>query len=260
MPRLCYKSFSFRSQEYQFHKIYRKLFPALLRLATDVEQVTGLLRSFSSAHAKNPLSCAHVHGLRSAVARRRDEKCFSAPLQKPRFSKAGMSRVICQTSGRQNEEGEQTRRRSEANLDNGRNGSTLRARQRFLGTQSIIGGIDETVSQGISGNLQVTQKLFSEFVKQIIRWFTSSKTREHPETMALLDAILEGLVDEDNGALRWAKLHGAVCTGPLVSGLLAPRLHVNSDGIDGTLRRWERWHTKRLRSNKWHHDTGFLYS
>jgi DNA-dependent protein kinase catalytic subunit len=50
--------------------------------------------------------------------------------------------------------------------------------------------------------LQVTQRLFSEFVKQTIRWFTSSKTREHPETMALLDAILEGLVDEDNGALR----------------------------------------------------------
>lgn len=49
---------------------------------------------------------------------------------------------------------------------------------------------------------QVTQQLFSEFVRQIIRWFTSSRTREHPETMALLDAILEGLVDEDRGALR----------------------------------------------------------
>jgi hypothetical protein len=53
-----------------------------------------------------------------------------------------------------------------------------------------------------TGQLQVTQRLFSEFVKQTIRWFTSSKTRKHPATMALLDAILEGLVDEDNGALR----------------------------------------------------------
>lgn len=77
--------------------------------------------------------------------------------------------------------------------------------------------------------LQVTQKLFSEFVKQIIRWFTSSKTREHPETMALLDAILEGLVDEDNGALRWGSIGKLGDYGALKPGLVAVCLHGDRD-------------------------------
>ncbi|KAL3698516.1 hypothetical protein R1sor_012592 [Riccia sorocarpa] len=49
---------------------------------------------------------------------------------------------------------------------------------------------------------QVTRQLFSEFVKQLIHWFTSNQQRENPETMALLDAILDGLVDPESGSLR----------------------------------------------------------
>ncbi|XP_002965996.2 DNA-dependent protein kinase catalytic subunit [Selaginella moellendorffii] len=48
----------------------------------------------------------------------------------------------------------------------------------------------------------VTQQLFSEFAMQLIHWMTSNTQKENPETMALLDAILEGLVDAENGSLR----------------------------------------------------------
>ncbi|XP_024384636.1 uncharacterized protein [Physcomitrium patens] len=48
----------------------------------------------------------------------------------------------------------------------------------------------------------VTRQLFLDFVKQLIHWFTSNQQKENPDTMALLDAILDGLVDPDNGSLR----------------------------------------------------------
>lgn len=51
-------------------------------------------------------------------------------------------------------------------------------------------------------HVQVTRQLFTEFVKQLIHWFTSNQQKENPETMALLDAILDGLVDPENGSLR----------------------------------------------------------
>lgn len=41
-----------------------------------------------------------------------------------------------------------------------------------------------------------------EFAKQLIHWFTSNQQKENPDTMALLDAILDGLVDPENGSLR----------------------------------------------------------
>ncbi|KAL2645175.1 hypothetical protein R1flu_012762 [Riccia fluitans] len=49
---------------------------------------------------------------------------------------------------------------------------------------------------------QVTRQLFSEFAKQLIHWFTSNQQRENPETMTLLEAILDGLVDAESGSLR----------------------------------------------------------
>ncbi|KAG0609962.1 hypothetical protein M758_7G027900 [Ceratodon purpureus] len=48
----------------------------------------------------------------------------------------------------------------------------------------------------------VTRQLFMEFAKQLIHWFTSNQQKENPDTMALLDAILDGLVDPENGSLR----------------------------------------------------------
>ncbi|CAM6110405.1 unnamed protein product [Calypogeia fissa] len=48
----------------------------------------------------------------------------------------------------------------------------------------------------------VTRQLFNEFAKQLIHWYTSNQQRENPETVALLDAILDGLVDAENGSLR----------------------------------------------------------
>ncbi|MCO5603923.1 hypothetical protein L7F22_058079 [Adiantum nelumboides] len=49
---------------------------------------------------------------------------------------------------------------------------------------------------------QVTRDLFSRLVMQMIHWFTSNVRKENPDTMALLDAILDGLVDPDNASLR----------------------------------------------------------
>ncbi|KAH9308158.1 hypothetical protein KI387_036069, partial [Taxus chinensis] len=49
----------------------------------------------------------------------------------------------------------------------------------------------------------VTRQLFSVFVKQLIHWFTSNTQKENPDTMALLDSILDGLVDAENGSLRY---------------------------------------------------------
>ncbi|KAI5080746.1 hypothetical protein GOP47_0003929 [Adiantum capillus-veneris] len=49
---------------------------------------------------------------------------------------------------------------------------------------------------------QVTRDLFSRLVMQMIHWFTSNVRKENPDTMALLDAILDGLVDSDNASLR----------------------------------------------------------
>jgi len=41
---------------------------------------------------------------------------------------------------------------------------------------------------------QVTEKLFSPLVFQIIHWFTSNKQYESPDTIALLEAILVSLI------------------------------------------------------------------
>ena len=45
-----------------------------------------------------------------------------------------------------------------------------------------------------------------EFAKQLIHWFTSNQQKENPDTMALLDAILDGLVDPESGSLRFGDL------------------------------------------------------
>ena len=43
----------------------------------------------------------------------------------------------------------------------------------------------------------VTKTLFSALATQLIRWFTRNQAREAAETMALLDAIVEGLKWKD---------------------------------------------------------------
>lgn len=48
----------------------------------------------------------------------------------------------------------------------------------------------------------MTRQIFQVFCKQLIHWFTSSLNRENPDTIALLDSILDGLVEADNGSLR----------------------------------------------------------
>ncbi|XP_065898419.1 DNA-dependent protein kinase catalytic subunit-like isoform X2 [Dysidea avara] len=49
---------------------------------------------------------------------------------------------------------------------------------------------------------QVAEKLFSPLVFQIIHWFTSNKQYESPDTIALLEAILDGIVHPTDTSLR----------------------------------------------------------
>ena len=51
--------------------------------------------------------------------------------------------------------------------------------------------------------MQVTRELFGRLLMQMIHWFTSNTQKENPDTMALLDAILEGLVDYESASLRF---------------------------------------------------------
>ncbi|XP_068717854.1 DNA-dependent protein kinase catalytic subunit-like isoform X1 [Montipora capricornis] len=49
---------------------------------------------------------------------------------------------------------------------------------------------------------QVAEQLFKPLVFQLIHWFTNNRMYESPETIALLDAILDGLVYHGEAALR----------------------------------------------------------
>ncbi|XP_056377813.1 DNA-dependent protein kinase catalytic subunit isoform X2 [Hyla sarda] len=49
---------------------------------------------------------------------------------------------------------------------------------------------------------QVTRQLYEPLVMGIIHWFTNTQTFESPDTVALLDAILDGIVDPSNSTLR----------------------------------------------------------
>lgn len=48
----------------------------------------------------------------------------------------------------------------------------------------------------------VTKQLFEPLVFQLIHWFTKNATFENVETMALLDAIVDAVSNNTDGALR----------------------------------------------------------
>jgi DNA-dependent protein kinase catalytic subunit len=49
---------------------------------------------------------------------------------------------------------------------------------------------------------RVTEQLFQPLVSQCIHWFTGNTLYESPDTIVLLEAILEGIISPDNAALR----------------------------------------------------------
>ena len=49
---------------------------------------------------------------------------------------------------------------------------------------------------------KVAEQLFQPLVLQMIHWFTRNTQYESPDTIALLDAILDGVVDSSNTSLR----------------------------------------------------------
>ena len=48
----------------------------------------------------------------------------------------------------------------------------------------------------------VAKQMFEPLVLQLVHWFTQNMQIENRETMALLDALMDGLSDDKNGALR----------------------------------------------------------
>ncbi|KAK4317884.1 hypothetical protein Pmani_011063 [Petrolisthes manimaculis] len=54
---------------------------------------------------------------------------------------------------------------------------------------------------------QVTRQLFLTLAFQVIHWFTNSQMFENPDTMVLLEAIMEGIVKPDEPALRDVSAH-----------------------------------------------------
>lgn len=49
---------------------------------------------------------------------------------------------------------------------------------------------------------QVTRQLYAPLVMQLIHWFTNNKKFESQDTVALLETILDGIVDPDDSTLR----------------------------------------------------------
>lgn len=56
----------------------------------------------------------------------------------------------------------------------------------------------------------IPRQMFEPFTKQVVRWFAKAKTHEHPETMAVLDGLMEAISDPTNPALRTL---GSACLG-----------------------------------------------
>ena len=57
----------------------------------------------------------------------------------------------------------------------------------------------------------VCRQLFSALATQLVRWFTRNQAREAAETVALLDAVVEGLAGDP--ARRDAESDGDTFTG-----------------------------------------------
>lgn len=59
-----------------------------------------------------------------------------------------------------------------------------------------------TVLELAAGTYQVAEAMFSDLSMQLVHWFTSNRDRDNPESLALLDAILDGMCNESNVRLR----------------------------------------------------------
>ena len=70
----------------------------------------------------------------------------------------------------------------------------------------------------------VLHQMFEPFTKQIVRWFAKAKTHEHPETMAVLDALMEAISDPTNPTLRTL---GSACLGEFTKVLA--KVNLGSD-------------------------------
>lgn len=70
----------------------------------------------------------------------------------------------------------------------------------------------------------VPRQMFEPFTKQVVRWFAKAKTHEHPDTMAVLDGLMEAISDPTNPALRTL---GSACLGEFTKVLT--KVNLGSD-------------------------------
>ncbi|CAG9330104.1 unnamed protein product [Blepharisma stoltei] len=64
----------------------------------------------------------------------------------------------------------------------------------------------------------VSRQVFEPLSRQLVRWFAKSRGYEHPETMALLDALMQAVSNPNNAALR--NLAGS-CMGEFASSVIS---------------------------------------
>ncbi|KAK9826371.1 hypothetical protein WJX81_003941, partial [Elliptochloris bilobata] len=67
---------------------------------------------------------------------------------------------------------------------------------------ALLGHLLPTALRLAAGAEPVARKLFGELVPALVHWLTRSARTEAAETMALLEAVMDGLTNEGSGALR----------------------------------------------------------
>ena len=151
-------------------RLYRKLFPALLSLACDVEQV-GKARLYRCDM--------------ELVGKARLYRCDVEQVGKARLYRCDMEQVGKARPYRC--DGQVTKRRLDDTLQALLSSNLLPVWRSHLTYFSVF---------------QVCRQLFEPLMMQLIHWFTGNKMGESPESMSLLDSIFDGLVQQEDTMLR----------------------------------------------------------
>ena len=190
-------------------RLYRKLFPALLSLACDVEQVgkARLYRCDMELVGKARLYRCDMEQVGKArlyrcdvekVGKARLYRCDVEQIGKARLYKCDMDQV------------------GKAGLYRCHMEQVGKARPYRCDGQVTKRRLDDTLQALLSSNLlpvwrshltyfgvfQVCRQLFEPLMMQLIHWFTGNKMGESPESMSLLDSIFDGLVQQEDTMLR----------------------------------------------------------
>ena len=216
-------------------RLYRKLFPALLSLACDVEQVgkARLYRCDMELVGKARLYRCDVEQVGKARLYRCDvEQIGKARLYRcdmDQVGEAGLYRCDMEQVGKARLDRCDMEQVGKARLDRCDMEQVGKARLYRCDMEQVGKArpyrcdgqvtkrrLDDTLQALLSSNLlpvwrshltyfsvfQVCRQLFEPLMMQLIHWFTGNKMGESPESMSLLDSIFDGLVQQEDTMLR----------------------------------------------------------